>query len=376
MPWGAKDTVSLREEFVQLALCCEFNFSELCRRFVVSRKTGYKWLARFKAEQQVGLNDRARRPLSSPLKTDPDMEERVVELRKRYPARGGRKLRRMLQNSGLKDVPATSTITGILHRHQLIDPAESIKHVPCQRFERTAPNEMWQMDFKGHVPMDRGRCHPLTILDDHSRFAVGLFACDNERTQTVQEHLTTAFRTYGLPQSILTDNGSPWGTAGAEEKYTTLTVWLMQMGVRVLHGRPRHPQTQGKDERFHRTLATEVLVQHIVDLLEGQNRFNNWRHDYNWVRPHEALQLDLPGKRYTPSQRSFKEQLPSPEYDSSLDVRKVDKSGSISIWGISWKIGKAFVGKAVGIEPTPEDGIYKVFFYGQVIKKLDRTSAQ
>ena len=376
MPWGAKNTVSLRKEFVQLASNGEINFSELCRRFQVSRKTGYKMLKRFKLQTSVGLQDQSRRPHSSPSKTANEIENQVVELRRRYPARGGRKLRRMLQNSGAENVPAASTITGILHRHQLIDLAESTQHEPYRRFERAAPNDMWQMDFKGHVPMDQGRCHPLTILDDHSRYAIGLFACDNERTQTVREHLVTVFRRYGLPHRILSDNGPPWGTAGAEEKHTALTVWLMRSGVRVLHGRPCHPQTQGKDERFHRTLATEVLRERLVDLEQTQRRFDGWRQDYNWVRPHEALNLDLPGKHYKPSGRTFQETPSQPEYHASMQVRKVDVNGSITIWSNRWKVGQAFCGYQVGIEPTMEDGIFNVYFSGQVIKKLDRRAIQ
>lgn len=371
--------MSLREEFVQLAMKPDSNISSLCRRFEISRKTGYKWLERaaMPLTSSSPLQNQSRRPRSSPTQTPAPIEERVVQLRQERPAWGGRKLKRVLEDSGLSDVPAPSTITGILHRNGLIKAEESQKHSAFQRFERAAPNELWQMDFKGHFAIDSGRCHPLTILDDHSRYALGIFACANERGSTVREHLVTVFRRYGLPQAILCDNGAPWGTAGAEERYTELTVWLLQIGVRVLHGRPYHPQTQGKDERFHRTLKAEVLSQYFADLLRCQIRFDNWRPDYNWVRPHQALNLDVPGKHYQCSHREYTEMLPVADYSGAgVEVRKVDENDSISLWGERWKIGKAFVGQNVAIEPTQTDGVYQVIFHGHVIKKLDRTSAQ
>lgn len=154
------------------------------------------------------------------------------------------------------------------------------------RFEHAEPNDLWQMDFKGHFAMREGRCHPLTLLDDHSRYSLTIGACDNERTATVQAHLTRLFERHGLLRRILTDNGSPWGTAGSSERHTVLTVWLMDLGMVVTHGRPDHPQTQGKHERFHRTLKGEVLDGRIFETLaEAQKAFDAWRHVYNTRRP-------------------------------------------------------------------------------------------
>src|SRR5205807_4484324 len=150
-----------------------------------------------------------------------------------------------------------------------------------ERFERAAPNELWQMDYKGHFATRAGRCHPLTVVDDHSRYAVGLRACGDERGGTVQAELTAIFRQYGLPERMLMDNGSPWGS-DALHRHTWLTVWLLELGVAVSHGRPYHPQTQGKDERFHRTLTAEVIGRRaFADLAECQRRFDAWRVVYN-----------------------------------------------------------------------------------------------
>lgn len=373
MPWQERTRVDLRKEFLQFAVKEGVNFSALCRRFQMSRKAGYKWLKRFKAGE--GLEDRSRRPHSSPARTDPNIEARVTDVRRKHRAWGGRKIQKVLKDKGL-DAPASSTITDILKRQGLIDPAQSEKHRAYKRFEHAAPNELWQMDFKGHFETGGGRCHALTTLDDHSRYALGLFACDNECTFTVRNCLIRIFRRYGLPRAILCDNGPPWGSVGAGEAYTELAVWLMRVGVRVLHGRPYHPQTQGKEERFHRTLTEEVLWQRFDTLPQCQKRFDAWRSEYNWERPHHALKLEVPGSRYQPSAQAYPEALRNPEYGAGVEVRTVGANGVISLWGRRWKVGKAFRGQSVAVEPTLEDGKYRVQFYNHEVKILDRTAAQ
>ncbi|CAK0777365.1 transposase [Gammaproteobacteria bacterium] len=218
------------------------------------------------------------------------------------------------------------------------------------------------MDFKGHVAMREGRCHPLTVLDDHSRYAVCLRACLNEQTATVQQALTETFRCHGLPWRMTMDNGSPWGdTLGSP--YTPLTVWLMRLGIRVSHSRPYHPQTQGKDERFHRTLKAELLA-HITfsDQIEAQKCFDAWRDLYNLERPHESLALRPPSSRYRPSTKPFLEDLPPIEYAPDDIVRKVQGQGELSYLGREWRVGKAFHGHSVALRPTTQDGLLDVFF--------------
>lgn len=173
------------------------------------------------------------------------MEAAVLRVREAHPAWGGRKIRARLQTQDWATVPAASTITAILHRHGKIDPAESLKHRAWQRFEAQAPNDLWQMDFKGHFATAQGRCHPLTVLDDHSRYALGLEACADERTATVKERLTRIFRRYGLPRKMLMDNGSPWG-ADWEHPYTPLTVWLLRLGLGVTHSPRTIPRPWAK----------------------------------------------------------------------------------------------------------------------------------
>jgi transposase InsO family protein len=251
MPWSARNVSDLREEFVVLARQNGVSFSELCRRFGVSRQTGYKWLGRYAEQGPCGLVERSRRPVGSPSMTPSGLQRQVLELRLQHPAWGGRKISRRLADLGHAGVPAPSTVNSILKRHGLITPEASSAAQPWQRFEHAQPNALWQMDFKGHFPTATdGRCSPLTVLDDHSRYSLVLQACGKTDTDTVQGWLIEAFRRHGLPVRINTDNGAPWGAPGQPGQLTGLAVWLIRLGIQVSYSQPYHPQTNGKDERF------------------------------------------------------------------------------------------------------------------------------
>lgn len=367
MPWSEVSVMELREEFVGLAGQAGSNVSELCRRFGISRKTGYKWLARARAG---ALSDRSRRPHRSPVRTEAAVEAAVVALRSRHPRWGGRKIARRLRDRGLAEAPAPSTVTQILHRHGLSVGVDG-PAAPFRRFERSRPNELWQMDFKGHFALAQGRCHPLTVLDDHSRFSLCLAACADQRGRTVQGHLTAAFQRYGLPEWIIVDNGSPWGDS-ADRPYTPLGVWLLRLGIGVSHSRPYHPQTLGKDERFHRTLKAEVLGgPPFADLVRCQRAFDRWRGVYNRQRPHEALGLAVPATRYVLSPRSFPDALPALEYGPGHRVRKVQRGGWIGFLGQSFRLPKAFAGYPVGLVPTDIDGQWTVIFASRRIAQIN-----
>lgn len=374
MPWQEVTRMSLREEFVKLAIQPGANRRELCRRFGIAAKTGYKWLARYAGEGSGGLEDRSRRPRRSPLRTAADIEQRVIRMRRAVRGCwGGRKLaRRLVAEGGPKLAP--STITGILRRAGLIDLQASNPQRGWQRFERQAPNELWQMDFKGNFPMFRppARCHPLTVLDDHSRFSLVLKACADEREQTVRSVLTEAFRRYGLPAAMLMDNGSPWGSAGAQP-FTAFSLWLIRLGIRVAHGRPYHPQTQGKDERFHRTLKFEVLRHFNFTSLEHcQREFDFFRHRYNLERPHDALGLATPVSRYRPSPIPFPESLPSIEYPAELEVRRVQAEGWFSYRGRLFRVSKALRGFPVALRHSElGDSLREVLFCHQPVALID-----
>jgi len=371
MPWQECDAVSMREEFCRLAALPDSRVSVLCRRFGVSRKTGYKWLERFRLGESCV--DRSRRPRRFREPTSPAIEAEVVELRDRHPAWGGRKLRARLLAQGRRSVPAASTITAILHRHGRIEKEESAKRGAWQRFQREAPNELWQMDFKGDFrTADGRRCHPLTVTDDHSRYSLGLKACLNQRSQTVREGLCGVFRRYGLPWSMLMDNGTPWAISHRPGGYTKLSVWLLRQNIGVIHGRAYHPQTQGKEERFHRTLQAEVLRgRAFANSAEVQREFDRWRQTYNHERPHEALGLAVPGSRYEVSRREFQEFLPPIEYDDGDEVRRANPVGQVSFRGQVIKISEAFAGEPVAFRPTTIDGVLDVFYCWQKIARVN-----
>ena len=371
MPWLEVNTMTLRREFVMLAQQEGCNISGLCEFFGISRKTGYKWLKRFDEYGDTGLSNRSKRPLSSPFKSPESIEDAIVALRGLHPAWGGRKIKSRLEELGHPNVPASSTITEILSRRGLINPEESAKHTAFISFEHPYPNALWQMDFKGHFAMRQGRCHPLTVIDDHSRFNVTLKACADERTGTVQTALASTFRRYGLPDRMTMDNGSPWGSDQFHE-LTPLTAWLIRLGIGVSHSRPYHPQTQGKDERFHRTLNVEAIIgRQFDDLAHCQRRFDEFRDCYNLERPHESLGMQTPVTRYQVSQRPYPEILPNIEYGPDDHVRKVQAQGEISFKGKEFRVSKALQGYPVALRPTNNDGKYSIFFCNQRLKEID-----
>jgi hypothetical protein len=227
------------------------------------------------------------------------------------------------------------------------------------------------MDFKGDFATGRGRCHPLTVIDDHSRYALGIEACVTQQDGPTRERLVMVFRRYGLPDAMLMDNGSPWGDSGGG-RFTAFTLWLLRLGVRVTHGRHYHPQTQGKDERFHRTLAAEVLSnRQFGNVVECQRAFDRWRHKYNHVRPHQALGLATPSERYRASRRSFPETLPPIEYGPGDYLRKADQDGDISLQGRCIRLGKPFRGMPMALRPMSEDGTFSVHFCTHQIGVID-----
>ncbi len=372
MPWRELSVIEQREDFVRLAFAIGANISELCRRFRISRANGYKWLARHRAEGRAGLADRSRRPHRSPMRAAAFVEAEVLRIRDASNnAWGGRKIAAVMRHEGKVAVPALSTITEILRRHGKLEQRAAEHPGPYQRFERAQPNELWQMDFKGDFTIGCGRCYPLTVLDDHSRYALAVEACGDQRDRTTRERLTAAFRRYGLPDAMLMDNGAPWGDSGGQS-FTSFSVWLLRLGVRVVHGRPYHPQTQGKDERFHRTLKAEVLCgRHFADLGECQRAFDNWRGVYNHQRPHQALDLATPSDRYRSSQRSFPETLPPLEYGAGDIVRKADKEGDIRFKTRRVRLGRAFRGELIALRPTNEDGVFSIHFCTHRIATFD-----
>jgi putative transposase len=375
MPWQEVSVMQQRWEFVRLAMQDGVNRRELCRRFGISPDVGYKWLARA-AAGDPDLANRSRRPHSSPKRSDAMIEQRVLAVRDGHPAWGARKIARCLQRDGVV-APAWSTVHEILRRHDRIVPPQGGPRA-CQRFEKEAPNMLWQMDFKGRMPLGNGApCHPLTMIDDHSRYALCLSACAYEQSHTVQGQLTATFRRYGLPDAFFVDNGTPWGDSGGA-RWTRLGVWLLKLGVDVLHAKPYHPQSRGKNERFHRTLKAEVFAQrYFRDLRELQHAFDVWREIYNLQRPHEALDLDVPASRYRVSSRTMPDRLAETEYDSDEIVRRVSTTKAyLGFKGQLWRVPRAFCGERLAIRPLTKDGHYGIFFGSRQVATIDLTCRQ
>ena len=369
MSWQEKDKVTLRKEFILQARSADANIAELCRRYNISRKTGYKWLKRFHEDNL--LDDLSRRPYHSPSRLSEGLVEQILTIRKKHPYWGARKIRAILERQNIDAVPAKSVIHKVLKQHGYIKEANATNH-HFQRFEHEAPNHLWQMDFKGHFAYEKGRCYPLTILDDHSRFSIKLNACQNEKGETVKPILIDAFRFYGLPERINVDNGNPWGSLFECARYTTLSVWLIRLGVKVSYSRPYHPQTNGKDERFHRTLKLELLeANYFRNIDHIQSKFDEWRNIYNLERPHEGIGMRVPADRYQISYRRYPETLPDIEYAKDYVIRKVDTRGRIHINNRQIFVGAPFAKEPIGIRHQVNSDVLEVYYSHQKLGEID-----
>jgi len=347
-------------------------FSGLCRKYNISRTLGYRYLARFKQKGYEGLAAEDRTPHYCPHQTPKHIEKVIIDTRLQYPEWGARKLHRIITLDHPRiHLPALSTITTILKRNHLIDKEESMKRQALGRFEKEAPNELWQMDFKGYFSLTtKARCYPLTILDDHSRYSIAIKALGNEQGKPVMRYLELIFREFGLPLQINVDNGNPWGNSQGA-RHTYVTVWLLRLGIEVTHSRVRHPQTNGKLERFHRTLKREVIKKNTFDDFEqAQKAFDEWQPIYNSRRPHEALDMKVPAQYYQRSSITFPDKLPVIEYDAKDTVRQVRGNGHIGFQGRDFAIGEAFSGFKVALKPSDQDGYFLVYFGKNIIKRI------
>lgn len=348
MPWESKTVEELRKEFI-IASKTTSNFSSLCREFGITRKTGYKWIAR--AEETNDLSDRSHARKNISNKTDKETENLILSVRKDNPAWGGKTIRQVLVNQGHEDLPCVKTCNNILKRNGCISEEESLKHKPFVRFERDKCNQMWQTDFKGDFALlDGTRCFPLDILDDHSRFSIKIAAKPN--TLGVADSFREAFYEYGMPDSVLSDNG--WSFRGFRNGYTHFEKWLMNHDILPIHGRIMHPQTQGKIERFHRTMKTELLNQNkFKDILDADRGLQEWRMKYNNIRPHEALNMKCPAEVYIPSDRTYIDNIKKFEYGGQHHVIKVNSWGYVRFNGWQVYLSETMINENIEFRPNP-----------------------
>jgi transposase InsO family protein len=366
MPWRTSDVKEQRMQFVIRATSGTERISVLCREFGISRPTGYLWRRRYEQSRTLtGIGERSRRPHHSPTRTGPRRERRVLALRKQT-GWGAKKLCVLLAEEEMA-LPVR-TIHRILQRNGLVSDQA---HGPALgRFERSEPNELWQMDSKGKYPLQDGECHVLSILDDHSRYVVGLHALPELSGEKASPCLVETFRRYGVPQAMLMDRGSLWWTAWNGWGLTQLSVRLIEQGIGLRYGRVCHPQTQGKVERFHRTLGTELRHRGVPP------RFAQWpaalaeiETNYNVQRPHEALGMQRPAERYQPSPRKYAEQVKPWEYPVGSDVRRLNSQGMLTHQGQRWFICGALAGQQVRVEQF--DGKLVVSYRHMYIREVD-----
>ncbi len=372
MTWKAQDIMSQRYEFCLLASLPDANISALCKSFRISRDTGYKWLSRFRGLGKKGLSDRSRRPYRSPNKTSSDIEEVIIRLRRKYPYWGPRKLRAFLFNKtgARSSLPSVSTFARILHRNGMVASAEPAPSWPAVgRFERSLPNELWQMDLKAAMRLsDRSKIYPVGLLDDHSRYLVGLWMIPDQTDSRVLQCWIDAAAANGLPESTLTDHGSQFRTE--DHVSSAFRTYLWACGVSHTQGRYAHPQTQGKIERFWRTLNTEVLRRNNYhDLSSWQSCFDDWRYHYNTIRPHQELGDLPPIKRYRPSKRTFKPPDPKAKVgENDSEYRKVDTRGQIILAQQRIMIGRGYSGWTVECR-FKENGCWHIYFHNNLVRE-------
>lgn len=358
MPWESKTVENLRKEFVTASRTSK-NFSSLCREFGISRRTGYKWVERAKVTDDLSDLSHARKNVCN--KTTSEIEDLIMSVRSDNPGWGGKTIRQVLTNQGYEDLPCIKTFNNILKRNGCVSKEESLKHKPFVRFEKEQCNEMWQTDFKGEfLTKDNKYCFPLDIIDDHSRFLIKIKPLENTANAVIP-CFKEAFYEYGLPGSVLSDNGAQF--AGFRQGYTQFEKWLMNHDVLPIHGRIKHPQTQGKIERFHRTLKQELLKHNTFDdLLHAEQALGEWRIKYNNIRPHEALNMRCPAEVYIPSNRTYTDKVKPYEYGGQYHIIKVNNWGYVRFGGWQIYLSETMCDEHLEFRPNPHGDSFIVCY--------------
>lgn len=361
MPWKEIRAVDERLRFIAaVQQDPRGNFSRLCESFGISRAKGYKWLERYREEGPKGLEDRKPVARSCPHRTPDAVVDRVVALRKEFPFDGPEKLRARLLDRGEMGlrVPAASTIGAILDRHGLIRPRRARLRVPRNPSPLAPcdePNDVWCVDFKGHFACGDGvRCYPLTVSDGASRYLIKCEGLTEPRDGAVREHFERAFREFGLPTRIRSDNGPPFATK-AIGGLSKLSVWWVQLGIVPERIEPGQPQQNGRHERMHRTLKEQTASPPQATMADQQRAFDRFRRDYNDHRPHEALGQTPPARHYEPSMRVMPERPREPEYGDGFEVRRIRPDGRLRFNSRRILVGRLLASQPVGLKQIDDD---------------------
>ena len=375
MPWSVTTQMS-RIRFIADFDSCLYEMTELCARHGISRKTGYKWARRFGLEGEEGLKDQSRAPHRRPAETPTAVVERLVDLRRKHPTWGPRKLLAWLaKHDGEQCWPAASTVGGILKREGLVLPSRRHVRRPRPsvrpRTEARTANEVWTSDYKGQFRTGDGRwCYPLTVVDSFSRFVLEIQGLPSVAGELAWPAYERTFREYGLPEVMRTDNGSPFASASAIAGLSRLSVRWLKLGIRVEHNEPAHPEQNGRHEQMHRVLKAESARPPAADNSSQQERFDHFRREYNEERPHEALGQRPPKELYQPSPRPYPKRPQKPEYPGHYEVRYVHRGGEIKWQGGYLFLSEALGGERVGLEEY-DDGLWAVYFAGQRLARFD-----
>jgi len=367
--------MSERVKFIGLLRSGQRSIAALCREFGISRKTGYKWADRFEREGIEGLQERSRARHNQAHQTPQEIQDLLMHARQKHPTWGPKKLKAWLEDRDPElDLPAPSTIGDLLKRQGLVAKRRRRIHPPAgsvpSPLEIRDPNQEWDADFKGEFKLGSGAyCYPLTLTDAFSRYLLGIRALEGTGGAKAKPFFERAFRDYGLPGTIRTDNGSPFASTGLG-RLTVLSVWWIRLGIRPVRGRPHHPQDNGRHERMHRTLKAETTRPPAKEGRGQQRRFDEFRAEYNQERPHEALGQQPPARIYRPSFRPYPDRMPSVEYPSHYEVRKVSSGGIFGWRGKLVFIAHSLTGESIGLVEV-EDGLWKVYFMNVELGVLD-----
>lgn len=372
MPWREICAMDERVRFVGDWLSAEVSKTELCERYGISRRTGYKWLARYEADGPAGLVDRSHAPLVHARATSADLVEKIIDLRRARPTWGPRKIiARLGRLHPDLTWPSHSTVHELLKREGLVSGRRVRRRAPLRPGELVTPewpNQVWAVDHKGWITLGDGRrCAPLTLADCYSRFVLAVSAGSGMHEAQARPAMERAFHEYGLPEVIRSDNGQPFASAGATG-LSKLSVWWIKLGIHPERIRPGKPQENGRLERFHRTLL-EAMRPPEANSQAQLRRFDAFRHDYNHDRPHQALGQLTPASFYQASSRTMPNRLPQPDYPADLSVRRVRPGGEINLRGGYVHISSALAGDTIGLEEI--DHGWRVWFYREPLGILD-----
>jgi transposase InsO family protein len=366
MPWKETTTMEQKVEFICEWLSEKYSISELCRFFEISRPTAYRLIQRYEQYGIKGLIEQSKAPINHPNRTHQDVEKGILLLKDKYKRWGAKKIRQLLFNDFTEvDIPSVVTVHNILSRHGLVCPQKRIRRVKplYPIFDPQECNEVWSADYKGKFKMGNMiYCHPLTIADSKSRFLFTAKAHLSENFKSVKSEFKRVFRKYGLPSQIHTDNGNPFGSVSSIQRFTRLSYWFIDLGILPVFSDPAHPEQNGRHERMHRDLKAACASPSGFDLKSQQQKLNSFLREYNYVRPHEALNMETPAKVHTYSKRPFPEYIKEWVYAPHMKVMNVTQSGSVRWKSYYWVyLTRSLIGKKVGAEEVG-NGIWKVFY--------------